>query len=170
MSREELITTYREGGMSRRTLIRRLAASGVSLGAAISYAHLFAPKAEADERRNHADYYEDYYTTDVRLRIVSNTVNGVVRTGTVNVFIHTDDGAEITLKVFTKIRGRLRRIGIKTITTTQATSRLVQIPIGDGALRLLRQRDRKWIKVTSAATDESGTSYARTSKTLDDAS
>ena len=173
MSQQELIDTYREGGMSRRTLIRRLVASGVSLGAAIGYAHLFAPAAEAESRRNHADFYEDFYPTDVRLRIVSNTVNGVVRTGKVRVFVHTDDGAEVTLRVFTKIRGRLRRIGIKTVTFSQATSRTVQIPIGENARRLLRRRDRKWIKVTSVARDTNEPtpiSRAQTSKTLDDQS
>ena len=170
MSQQELIDTYREGGMSRRTLIRRLVATGVSLGAAVSYAHIFAPAAEAEERRFHADFYEDFYPSDVRLRIASNTVNGVVRTGKVRVFVHTDDGAEITLRVFTKIRGRLRRIGIKTVTFSVAGSRTVGIPIGDGARRLLRRRDRKWIKVTAVARDESGVSRSQTSKTLDDQS
>src|SRR5215212_7909413 len=115
MSQQELIDTYREGGMSRRTLIRRLVASGISLGAAMSYAHIFAPAAGAEDRRNHADSYEDFYPSDVRLKIVSNTVNGVVRTGKVRVYVHTDDATEVTLRVFTKIRGRLRRIGIKTV-------------------------------------------------------
>lgn len=169
MSQQELIHAYREGGMSRRTLIRRLIASGVSLGAAVGYAHLFAPAAEAESRFNE-DFYEDFYVTDMRLRILSNTVNGVVRTGKVQVFVHTDDGAEITFKVFTKIGGRLRRIGVKTVTLSNAASRTVQIPIGNGARRLLSRRDRKWIKVTAAATDETGRSFAKTSKTLDDAS
>ena len=169
MSQQELITTYREGGMSRRTLIRRLVASGVSLGAAISYAHLFAPQAEAEERF-HADYYEEFYPTDVRLSIRSNTVNGVVRTGRVRVYVHTDDAAQITLRVLTKIRGRLRRIGIKTVTFRNAGGHVVRIPIGAGALQLLARRDRKWIKVTAEARDESGTSFAKTAKILDDQS
>jgi hypothetical protein len=170
MSQQELIHVYREGGMSRRTLIRRLVASGVSLGAAVSYAHLFAPAADA--KRSHAlpDHYEDFYPPDVRLKVVSNTVNGVVRTGKVKVFAHTDDGATVTFKVFTKIRGRLRQIGVKTFTFSAATSRTVQIPIGDGARNLLRRRDRKWIKVTAAAKDETGSSLSTATKTLDDAS
>ena len=173
MSQQELIDTYREGGMTRRTLIRRLVASGVSLGAAVGYDHLFAPAAEAEDRRSHADFYEDFYPSDVRLRIVSNTVNGVVRTGKVRVYVHTDDATEITLRVFTKIRGRLRRIGIKTVTFPRAGSRTVQVPIGENARRLLRRRDRKWIKVTSVARDtgeSTGVSRSQTSKTLDDQS
>lgn len=170
MSQQELISTYREGGMSRRTLIRRLVASGVSLGAAIGYAHLFAPAAEAEGRRFHSDFYEDFYPTDVRLSIRSNTVNGVVRTGHVRVFVHTDDAAEITLRVFTKIRGKLRRIGIRTVSFRNAGGHLAQVPIGDGARGLLRRRDRKWIKVTSVARDETGVSRSQTSKTLDDQS
>jgi len=36
----ELIDAYLDGRMSRRTLIRRLVAAGVSFGAAVSYAHV----------------------------------------------------------------------------------------------------------------------------------
>ena len=169
MSQQELINTYREGGMSRRTLIRRLVASGVSIGAAMSYAHLFAPRAEA-EARSHDDFYEDFYVSDVRLSIRSQTVDGVVASGQVRVFVHTDDGAEVTLRVFTKIRGRLRRIGIKTVTFTNAGGRLIRVPIGEGARRLLRRRDRKWIKVTAVARDETGVSRSQTSRTLEDPS
>ena len=171
MSQQELITTYREGGMSRRTLIRRLVASGVSLGAAISYAHLFAPKAEAEGgKRFNSDFYEDFYPSDVRLSVRSNTVNGVVRTGQVRVYVHTDDAADITLRVFTKIRGKLRRIGIKEVTFRNAGGHVAKIPIGDGARSLLGRRDRKWIKVTAVARDESGISRSQTSKILDDQS
>jgi hypothetical protein len=44
MSRQELVTAFLDGQISRRTLIRRLVAGGVSTGAAISYAHLLAPE------------------------------------------------------------------------------------------------------------------------------
>lgn len=43
MSAPELVNAFAEGRISRRTLIRRLVASGVSFGAAVAYAHLLAP-------------------------------------------------------------------------------------------------------------------------------
>jgi hypothetical protein len=44
VSREELVAAFLEGRVSRRTLIRRLVAGGVSVGAAVSYAHLLKPE------------------------------------------------------------------------------------------------------------------------------
>jgi hypothetical protein len=42
--REQLVQSFLEGGMSRRTLVRRLVAGGVSIGAAMSYAQLLNPE------------------------------------------------------------------------------------------------------------------------------
>jgi hypothetical protein len=165
MSQQELITTYREGGMSRRTLIRRLVASGVSLGAAVSYAHLFAPKAEAS-----VPGYEEFYPPEASVRIVSNTVNGVVHSRHLRVFLRIDEGASATLRVFIKMNGRLRRIGIKTVEFPAAGARTVGIPLGANALAHLARRNRKWFRVTVAVTDENGPVSTQTSKTLDDLS
>ena len=54
MSKEELVDAYLDGRLSRRTFIRRLVASGVSLGAALTYAGVLAPESPArasSERR-----------------------------------------------------------------------------------------------------------------------
>jgi len=40
MSQEEIVSAYMRGGMSRRMLIRRLAAGGMGLAAAVAYAHV----------------------------------------------------------------------------------------------------------------------------------
>jgi hypothetical protein len=40
MSTEQIARAYTEGRISRRTLVRRLVAGGISFGAAVSYAHL----------------------------------------------------------------------------------------------------------------------------------
>lgn len=47
MSQEEIVDAYVNGGISRRLFIRRLVASGVALGAAVSYAHLLTPEVKA---------------------------------------------------------------------------------------------------------------------------
>ena len=43
MSQEELVGAYLDGRMSRRTLVRRLVAGGVTVGAAVAYAQLLEP-------------------------------------------------------------------------------------------------------------------------------
>lgn len=47
MSRPELVSAFLEGRISRRTLIRRLAAGGISTGAAVSYAQMLVPERAA---------------------------------------------------------------------------------------------------------------------------
>ena len=44
MSRQELVSAFMEGRISRRTLVRRLVAGGVSAGAAVSYAQMLNPE------------------------------------------------------------------------------------------------------------------------------
>ena len=66
MSREELVNAYLEGRVSRRTLIRRLVAGGVSTGAAISYAQMLAPQRAAAAPRGAAN--DHYPLVDLRIR------------------------------------------------------------------------------------------------------
>lgn len=56
MSQEQLVEGYLSGDISRRTFIRRLVASGVTLSAAIAYTHALRP---APARADHVtDHYE----------------------------------------------------------------------------------------------------------------
>jgi hypothetical protein len=48
MSREEMVGAFMEGRLSRRTLVRRLMGSGVSVAAAVAYADRLAPEAHAE--------------------------------------------------------------------------------------------------------------------------
>ena len=69
MSREELAAAYADGSISRRTFIRRLVATGVSLSAAVTYATVLSPSAaSAATRRDRRDLYEhdhDFYRRDL---------------------------------------------------------------------------------------------------------
>lgn len=47
MSREDVVSAYLSGGISRRTFIRRLSTLGVSAGAAITYAYALKPDTAA---------------------------------------------------------------------------------------------------------------------------
>lgn len=57
MSREELVTAYLDGQLSRRVFVRRLMAAGVTLGAALAYGEMHAAQAHATDTCDHYDHY-----------------------------------------------------------------------------------------------------------------
>jgi hypothetical protein len=92
MSQDELVGAYIEGSITRRTLIRRLVAAGVSLGAATAYAHHLAPKAAA--KGSGPNEYPI-----VKLRILSETTEEIAKDKGVNVRVKTADPCELTLEL-----------------------------------------------------------------------
>lgn len=60
MSREELVSAYLDGNVSRRTFVRRLVASGVSLTAALVYVQLQPERARAAALQGHYGHYSHY--------------------------------------------------------------------------------------------------------------
>ena len=61
MSQQDLVQSYVKGAISRRIFIRRLAATGISLSAAMAYSQLLTPEwAAAAEPAN------DLYTADLK--------------------------------------------------------------------------------------------------------
>ena len=75
MSQEELVGAYLNGGMSRRVFVRRLVAGGVGLGAAVSYAHLLAPRASAS--RVLGDTYDPPVLSN--LQMISEDLDKVIK-------------------------------------------------------------------------------------------
>jgi hypothetical protein len=88
MSREEVVSAYLDGRISRRTLIRRLVAAGVSAGAAVSYAHLLAP--ERATAAGDSDHYPD-----VTVNIVKEDLNRVINRGRILVRVHADGDSQL---------------------------------------------------------------------------
>ena len=60
MSREELVGAYLNGRISRRVFVRGLVATGVSLGAAISYSQMATKQAHASGH-HHGSFYEPHF-------------------------------------------------------------------------------------------------------------
>ncbi len=82
MSRQELVSAFLEGQISRRTLIRRLIAGGVSTGAAISYAHVLSPeRAGAAVGARASDHYPlvDLAITSASLAAIKTPASGPPR-------------------------------------------------------------------------------------------
>lgn len=63
MSRSEIVESFLRGEISRRTLVRRLAAAGVSMSAAVAYSELLRPEwafAAEECTPEHYDLYGHY--------------------------------------------------------------------------------------------------------------
>ena len=109
MSNHELVGAYVEGAISRRTLIRRLVAAGVSLGAATAYAHHLAPKAAA-KGSGPSEY------PSVKLRILSETTEEIAKDKGVNVRVKTADPCELTLELRVEQGNTWYSLGVKQVT------------------------------------------------------
>lgn len=80
MSQDELLAAYASGAVSRRTLIRRLLAAGMTLGAATAYAHLLGP-VPARAARPVADLYGVSFSAE----LVEQALERVIETAAVKV-------------------------------------------------------------------------------------
>lgn len=114
--------------MSRRTLIRRLVAGGVSLGAAVSYAQVLNPQRAGATGTLAAD---DHYPA-VDLTIVSTSL-ATVRTEK-RVRVRIDSSEELQqafFEVFVRTGGGLYRLGARSDVTflSAAGSRSVYVSI-----------------------------------------
>jgi hypothetical protein len=96
MSQEELLAAYLDGRMSRRSFVRRLVAGGVSLGAAIAYAHELEPSAAEAHRRLGGFHF------NVDLSIVDQDLDTVVdRKGVrVKLISHRTAGTDVDMELY----------------------------------------------------------------------
>ena len=134
MSSQDLIDAYVGGQISRRTLIRRLVAGGISFAAAVSYAHLLAPEAEA------ACYDEDPYYPCVHLRILSSDLEQVVDKKHLVVRVRSARKARLRLRAWAKENGNEVPIGSRYVQFDHPGKMKVRIPLND--LDPLRHRNR----------------------------
>jgi hypothetical protein len=143
LSNQELVHAYSAGQISRRTLIRRLVAGGISLSAAVSYAHLLAP----DRAAAGAEECGENYPT-IAMRVLSRDLKDVVRDKKLKIRVRpSEQPMDLEFTVTTKVVGQDVELGSKrlVIDTTNATR--VSIPL-DG-VGPLRGRDRARVKVTA---------------------
>ena len=108
MSQDELVGAYIEGTITRRTLIRRLVAAGVSLGAATAYAHHLAPKAAA-KGSGPSEY------PSVRLRILSETTKEIAKDKGVRVRVRSADPCDLTLELRVEQGNTWYQLGVKEV-------------------------------------------------------
>ena len=153
MSREELVEAYVEGGISRRTFVRRLVAGGVSFGAAVSYAHLLAPRAGA-ATGGFAGDGRDHYEPEISVVIRSSRLRRVLAAREIDVRITANDTAAFTLQAQVKEEGKLKTIASQAITFNDSTDSVLQLRLNKAGRRILGERRRCWVQVVATATHQ----------------
>ncbi len=136
MSNDELVSAYVEGAISRRTLIRRLVAAGVSLGAATAYAHHLAPRAAA--KGSGPNEYPI-----VKLRILSDTTEEIAKDKGVNVRVKTADPCELTLELRVEQGNNFVSLGAKKVNFGQGGGKKEILVKFDGSGELNRKKKSK---------------------------
>jgi hypothetical protein len=138
MSQQELVAAFLDRRISRRTLVRRLIAGGVSTGAAISYAQMLDP-----QRASAITSSDQYPLVDLS---IANTTFATVKNASppaVRVLVVTSEEIrQATFRAFFKVNGSGVVIGQKTFGLTptsgplikQAGSTTIKIPINVAAL------------------------------------
>jgi hypothetical protein len=153
MSREELVGAYLQGGMSRRMFIKRLVAAGTSIGAAVSYAHLLAPEAEAASAQDGDGLA--HYEPEIRVVITSARVPAVLAARKLDVALSADDPVRFVLRAQIRHRGKLKTIGTKQVVFGGAVAgSKVRIPLTRFGRNVLASRDASTVRVVAVATYE----------------
>jgi hypothetical protein len=134
VSRQELVSAFLEGRISRRTLIRRLIAGGVSTGAAVSYAQLLRPEhARAASSMAAAD---DHYPM-VDVTIDTTSLSAALNNARIAVSVTCTEELKFTsFRVFLNAAGGGSPIGQRSFASflTAAGTRQVGIPIDTSPL------------------------------------
>lgn len=161
-----MVNAYIEGNVSRRTFIRRLVAAGVSLGAAVSYAHLLTPQ-HAGAAAPNSDFYQPnpdfYHPPHPAVTVGSKSIDAVVRKGTVKVLVSVDEPATVLVNATATIRGKLKTIPPVTVDFAAAGSQLVTLRVGRKLRNALGRVGKTVVQVTATATDrqaQSGSAVA----------
>jgi hypothetical protein len=107
-------------------LVRRLVAGGVSLGAAMSYAHLLSPRTAAAAPP--ADSCDEYPLVDVRM-ITDGNLTTMLSRGYILVRVQTDQEVRLNLSALIRRGGELTVIGSLSPSFQSSGSRYHRVPI-----------------------------------------
>jgi hypothetical protein len=159
MSREELVTAYTAGTVSRRVFIRRLVAAGVSVGAAASYAHLLAPERASAAKataRGAADATTraDFYTPPgISAEIKSKDLDKVAKKKELKVVVGVDEAATVDLFAEGKLRGQFKLIGEQQVVFNGPGEQVVEIPLNKKGRKAAKRREKLKTKLIAVAQD-----------------
>jgi len=165
VSRQELVSAFLDGQISRRTLIRRLIAGGVSAGAAISYAQLLAPERAA-AAPGRGGFSSDQYPL-VDMGITSPSLAAVRSDARIAMKVFcTEELKNATFTAFVKTPAGGWRIGTKHFVSVMdaAGSRNFVVPVSTGVFAGM-QSARFYVQMVGQDS-EGYSALASTAKTL----
>jgi hypothetical protein len=125
-------------------------AGGVSLGAAISYAHLLGPERAAAASGAAGDGL-DHYGPEIGVSIRSKRLKRVLNRRELSVRVTSNDSASFTLSVQIRDGGKVKTIGTKRISFTAPTDSALDIPLKRAGRRILADRQHSWVRVVATA-------------------
>ena len=147
MSSQELVTAYSQGRISRRTMIRRLVAGGVSVGAAVSYAHLLAPDRAAGN--HHSGDCQDNYP-DLHVKLKGSDLRKVIQEEKIRMRSSVDCSS-VKLDCFASLVDKedvhISDLGFKRYKHKGSGAKIVKIPLSKEGREALKGRDRARIRV-----------------------
>jgi hypothetical protein len=124
VSQQEVVAAYLDGRMSRRTLIRRLVAGGVSVSAAVAYAHVLQPG------RATARAFGDLHGPAFTLQIPDQDLDRVVRQGKVKIKVTAEGARSIPIYV------RLYRPRRETYASAVIAAATYEAPTGKSTVKI----------------------------------
>jgi hypothetical protein len=150
ISSQELIDAYLDGRLSRRVLVRRLVTGGVSLGAAISYAHLLSPSKAAAAAPE--DFCDEYPVVDVR--IVTDGKLSTLRTRNyLLVQVVSDEEVSMSITALIRRGGELAVIASQNARLTAAGSKYVRLPLTAAGQSALQGLNATIVMITGQGQD-----------------
>jgi hypothetical protein len=150
MSDREVVNAYLDGRISRRTLIRRLVAAGVSIGAAVSYAQVLKPE------RAFARADQDHYP-DAEAKIVEEDLDKVANKERIRVKLHGDEDCQfkpIRFYVYHVVHGTYTQIGQKNANFKGPDTKTIDIPIDHTSAQTLGALNKAKITLIWHAEDK----------------
>jgi hypothetical protein len=126
ISSQELIDAYLDGRLSRRVLVRRLVTGGVSLGAAISYAHLLSPSKAAAAAPE--DFCDEYPVVDVRI-VTDGRLSTLRSRNYLLVQVVSDEEVAMSITALIRRGGELSVIASNSMRMNAAGSKYVRLPL-----------------------------------------
>jgi len=150
VSSEELVSAYLDGQISRRTLVRRLIAAGVSLGAAVSYTHLLAPQRAAA-------YPLPGHYPQLSIDLLSTSLSQVIADPYLVVRVAADEDLQLTLTAY-RLRHRegLEFLGARGLSFVGPDSKKVHVHLTRHAVNHLASVTQAEILITAYGTDDDG--------------
>jgi hypothetical protein len=131
VSSEQLLEAYADGEISRRTLMRRLVAAGVSMGAAATYAHVLAPQAKAESRHLIRTEYPDG-----SIKIVSSKLDKITEKEKVSVKVKSERKGQYKVVIsLEKNKGPWKELGSAKIDLDKDKSERLKVKIDGKALK-----------------------------------